>query len=38
MVVLRKEDLEKMFREQIESVRFCFEVDPEPVVDILSIV
>ena len=26
MVVLRKEDLEKLFREQIESVRFCFKV------------
>ena len=31
MVVLRKEDLEKLFREQIESVRFCCSVEPEPV-------
>ena len=29
MVVLRKEDLEKLFREQIESVRFCFTVEPK---------
>ena len=34
MVVLRKEDLEKLFREQIESVRFCSIV--EPVVDIFQ--